>query len=77
MLSGEIDMAATVELFACLQSAERQTPGRVAIDLSGVTFLDSAGIGVLARLVAAGVVLELSNATGIAERALKIAGLLP
>jgi anti-anti-sigma factor len=43
MLTGEVDLSTLPELRACLAPLE----GRVIVDLYGVSFLDSSGIGVL------------------------------
>ena len=52
-LSGEIDLALGAGLeFAAEEAILRSLPVRV--DLSAVTFMDSAGVGFLARLVRAG-----------------------
>jgi anti-anti-sigma factor len=52
-LSGEIDLAMRAGLeFAAVEAIVRALPVRV--DLSGVTFMDSAGIGFVAALVRAG-----------------------
>lgn len=52
-LTGEVDLAIGEALwFAAEEAIVRTLPVRV--DLSGVTFLDSAGVGFLARLVRAG-----------------------
>ena len=52
-LSGEIDLALRAGLeFAAEEAILRSLPVRV--DLSAVTFMDSAGVGFLARLVRAG-----------------------
>jgi anti-anti-sigma factor len=52
-LSGEIDLAMREGMdFAAQEAIVRGVPVRV--DLSGVTFMDSAGVGFLASLVRAG-----------------------
>ena len=49
--------------------------GRVIVVMHHVTLIDSAGLGVLARLAAAGVRMEIRGATGVTRRALEISGL--
>jgi len=48
VLSGELDMASAGTLRACLETLD-QGARRVVLDLSGVTFIDSSGLGLLAR----------------------------
>jgi anti-sigma B factor antagonist len=46
---GEIDIDAAPSLEATLDAAIRDSQGAFVIDLSGVEFLDSSGLGVLVR----------------------------
>jgi anti-sigma B factor antagonist len=48
-LSGELDLASADELDAAIRSAEEAGTGRVVVDLSGVSFIDSTGLSVLLR----------------------------
>lgn len=48
-LSGEVDMAATAELAAALAHAAMRARTGVIADLSGLTFIDASGLGVLVR----------------------------
>jgi anti-anti-sigma factor len=75
VLSGEIDMTAVPEVFACIQEADRASTGPLVIMMNEVTLIDSSGLGVLARLAAAGVRMELRGPEGIVRRALSISGL--
>lgn len=75
ILAGEIDMTAVPEMFACIQEADRLGPGPLVILMNEVTLIDSSGLGVLARLAAAGVRMELRGPSGIVLRALSISGL--
>ena len=75
-VTGEIDMATAPELFECLCAhADRD----VVVNLSGVGFLDSSGLGALVRghkvLRAAGHVLHTTGERDIVLRVLEIAGL--
>jgi anti-anti-sigma factor len=47
----------------------------VIVVMHDVTLIDSSGLGVLARLAAAGVEMELRGARGVVRRALEIAAL--
>jgi anti-anti-sigma factor len=75
VLSGEIDLAAVPEFFERLQDADRMGGRRISLDMHLVTLIDSSGLGVIARLAAAGVTLEIHGATGVVLRALEISGL--
>jgi anti-anti-sigma factor len=75
VLSGEVDLAAVPELFAALQEADRIRSGQLIVLLHDVTLVDSSGLGVFARLAAAGVHMELRGATGVVRRAIDISGL--
>jgi anti-sigma B factor antagonist len=74
-LAGEIDLAAAQEVFEHLTAAERRTPGRVVVDLTKTTFIDSAGIGVLARVASSGITLEIRGAVGSPRQAIKLSGI--
>ena len=58
VVRGEVDMATAPQLDAALETVG----GNVVVDLAGVTFLDSSGIGVLVRAA------QRSQATGHALR---------
>jgi anti-anti-sigma factor len=75
VLSGDIDLAAVPEFFARMQQADRVAEGVVIVVMRDVTLIDSSGLGVLARLAAAGVEMELRGAQGVVRRALEIGGL--
>lgn len=46
--SGEVDVATSPELLAALEDASTRS-GKLIIDLSGVTFMDSTGLGVVVQ----------------------------
>jgi anti-sigma B factor antagonist len=48
-LSGELGLASADELDAVIRNAEETDVGRIVVDLSGVSFIDSTGLGVLLR----------------------------
>jgi anti-sigma B factor antagonist len=50
-LSGEVDMRRQQELRELAEAYELSDASSVLVDLSAVTFLDSAGLALLARLV--------------------------
>ncbi|MEY2453712.1 MAG: hypothetical protein QOD92_3286 [Acidimicrobiaceae bacterium] len=74
VLSGEIDLMAVPDVFACIQEADREGANRVVVLMNDVTLIDSSGIGVFARLAAANVQMELRGATGVVRRAIDISG---
>ena len=46
-VAGEVDVATAPALRDCLDQAVRRAEGAVVVDLLGVTFIDSTGLGVL------------------------------
>lgn len=80
LLTGEFDLAARDELRdALLAAVSRERPGRLVVDLSGVTFIDSEAISAIidAYLAAnaAGAVFWLDNANPMIRRVLRVMGL--
>mgnify|MGYP006199429849 CR=1 FL=1 len=51
-ITGEVDLGAVDDLTRCLDEA-RATGGRLVIDASGITFIDSSGLHALVRAVMA------------------------
>ena len=78
-LSGDIDLATHAAMESAIASAS-DTPGvaTVVVNLGGVNFLDSSGIGGLIRgrrlADAAGIGYRIEGATGIARQALDLTG---
>ena len=75
VLRGDIDLSAVPEFFARMQEADRVSTGSLVIMMHDVSLLDSSGLGVLARLAAAGVIMEIRGAHGVVRRALQISSL--
>lgn len=78
---GELDLYTGPELRRPLiEITESDAAAQVLVDLTGVTFIDSSGLGVLIgglrRLRAAGGTLAISGATGQVEQVLTVTGLL-
>jgi anti-sigma B factor antagonist len=48
-LSGELDQASADELDGVIRDAEETGVGRIVVDLSGVSFIDSTGLSALLR----------------------------
>jgi stage II sporulation protein AA (anti-sigma F factor antagonist) len=82
MLTGEIDHHALKTLRGTIDAQiEQHTPKLIALDFSGVGFMDSSGIGLILgrRRIAEGYggKVILKNASGYALRLIKLAGLEP
>lgn len=79
-VAGEVDMATAPDLLdAILRAAFTYDQGQVVVDLAGVTFMDSTGLGALReahrRLVADGTRLSVRNPGAMVEKVLRITGL--
>ena len=78
-LAGEIDMLTVTRLSAMVTEAIAESPNRVVLDMAGVTFCDSQGLGtlvVLSRKAGHGrVVLLLTTVGDFLLRVLDITGL--
>jgi anti-anti-sigma factor len=79
VVRGEIDLATAPALDRELEEATARGPGRLVVDMSGVTFLDSSGCHVLVRAHrradGTGVELALAGLNGACRRVLEVAGL--
>ncbi len=79
-LVGELDLASVPALEQRLVAIERERPGRIVIDLAGLSFIDSSGLRVL--LLAAGRAREgehellLTQPTDPVRRVLEMTGAL-
>ena len=78
-LAGEIDVLTVVQLSALVNEALVEPPARMVLDMSGVTFCDSQGLGTLVVLSRkaqhARTVLALANVGDFLMRVLDITGL--
>jgi anti-anti-sigma factor len=78
-LGGEIDMLTAAELTAAVRAVLDDGPSRIVLDMSGVTFCDSQGLGTLVvlsrRAASARCVLVLTNVADFLLRVLDITGL--
>ncbi|HWG99796.1 MAG TPA: STAS domain-containing protein [Pilimelia sp.] len=78
-LDGEVDMASAARLSAVVNEILADPPGRIVLDLGGVTFCDSQGLGTLVVLsrkaTTAQSVLVLTNVGDFLLRVLDITGL--
>jgi anti-anti-sigma factor len=48
-VEGELDLSTCEELEGAIREAEESNPATLVLDLSGVTFLDSMGLGTLVK----------------------------
>ena len=78
-LAGEIDVLTVAQLSALVNEVLTDPPGRIVLDMSGVTFCDSQGLGTLVVLSRkaqhARTVLALANVGDFLLRVLDITGL--
>ncbi|MFG1953835.1 STAS domain-containing protein [Micromonospora sp. NPDC048830] len=79
VLAGELDLATVETLYdSVTQTITAGRPGRLVVDLAGVTFCDSTGIGALldARTAAnsSGVAFQATNPRGVTRRTMQVIG---
>jgi len=78
-VAGEVDCSTAPQMGACIDSLLAAAPREVVVDLTAVTFLDSAGLHALvtahARAEEAGVRLRVLVATRAALRPIQVTGL--
>ena len=79
VVEGEVDLATVDDLVRAADEALRDAPQRLELDLAGVSFIDSVGIGALVTIRnttrADGIVLVLGNVSRPVRRLLQIANL--
>ncbi|MGH9271046.1 MAG: STAS domain-containing protein [Ilumatobacteraceae bacterium] len=77
--AGDLDAAASPELWECAQLAIESAPGHVIVDLSAIDFMDCAGVNVLvsiqAALAAPSRTLYLDHPSSKVRRVLELSGL--
>jgi stage II sporulation protein AA (anti-sigma F factor antagonist) len=74
-VSGELDISTTSSLEAAIASITSERPERLIFDLSGLRFMDSAGIAVLLGAAAKIRTVHLRNPSPAVRRILDITGL--
>ncbi len=74
-LAGELDSSNVQQLEAAVATIVDQAPERVVLDLSGLRFMDSAGISVLVRLAGEVQTVEIRDPSPIVRRVIEITGL--
>jgi anti-anti-sigma factor len=79
VVKGEIDGSTAPRLRSCLAAAGAAAPDEVVVDMAGLTFIDSANLGVLAtaqqELAGRGGHLVITNAPPAALMVLRLTGL--
>jgi anti-anti-sigma factor len=80
VLAGEADVSSADQLRDVLFDAVAQRPGRITVDVRGLVFIDSTGIGTLVAARQAALqhrcALQVANTRGQVRRVLSIAGVL-
>ena len=74
-VSGELDMSNAGKLDATVESLLAQQPGRLVFDLSGLRFMDSAGIAVLLAAANRIDTIELRDPSPPVRRVVELTGL--
>jgi len=74
-VSGELDISNAPSLEATVVSITAERPERLVFDLSGLRFMDSAGIAVLIGAAAKANVVQLRDPSPIVRRVIELTGL--
>lgn len=74
-LSGELDSSNAERLDQALSATLAAAPERMVFDLSGLRFMDSAGIAVLVRAATAVASVQVREPTAIVKRLIEVTGL--
>jgi len=72
---GDVDLTTSPVLIDALTAIADEGHREVRLDLSEVTFLDSAGIGALVRVMREGIKPVITTASRAVDRALELAGI--
>lgn len=74
-VSGELDLSSEATLRSVAEQAIDQGATTLAFDMSGLTFMDSSGIGVLLTLAARVSAVEIRNPSITVRRVIELSGL--
>jgi len=74
-VSGELDISTAGALEATLDPITAEHPQRLIFDLSGLRFMDSAGVAVLIGAAAKVAAIQLRNPSPIVRRVVEVTGL--
>jgi anti-sigma B factor antagonist len=74
-VSGELDTSNAASLEAAIAATAAEHPERLVFDLSGLRFMDSAGIAVLVGVAATVNAVQLRNPSRVVRRVIELTGL--
>lgn len=74
-LSGELDMTSVPQVRVAIDAALASHPGRVILDASGLEYMDSSGIALLASVASKAREVQVRNPTSIVRRLIELTGL--
>lgn len=74
-LSGDLDMASVPQARAAIDAALASQPGQVVLDASGLEYMDSSGIALLASVALKAREVQVRNPTSIVRRLIELTGL--
>lgn len=75
VLTGEIDLSTVVGLRTAVDELPRAQADRLTIDLAGVGFMDSTGLGWMAGLARNGCAVSLANTPPAIRKLLEVTGI--
>jgi anti-anti-sigma factor len=74
-LFGDLDMTSVNQVRAAIDAALRSHPGGVILDASGLEYMDSSGVALMARAARMAQKVQVRNPTPIVRRLLELTGL--
>jgi anti-sigma B factor antagonist len=74
-LSGDLDMTSVKQVHAAVEAALGSRPGRVILDASGLTYMDSSGVALMVQVSRIAREVQVRNPTRIVRRLLELTGL--
>jgi anti-sigma B factor antagonist len=74
-LSGDLDMTSIPQVRAAIDAALASHPGHVVLDASGLEYMDSSGIALLASVACKAREVQVRNPTFIVRRLIELTGL--
>jgi anti-sigma B factor antagonist len=74
-LSGELDMTSVQQARAAIDAALASHPGPVVLDASGLDYMDSSGLALLALMARQAPQVQVRNPTPIVRRLIELTGL--